>query len=475
VYLQIGQFADALERYRQSLEIRTKIEDRRGTAVSLANIARVQKIQGRHADAIRTSKEALELRQSIGDPRGIATEWRNLGEIHEAAGQVVEAQRCYQESLKIVRDLDDVSLLALNFSNLGYIASVLGNYVEAYIFYQEALAKRREAGDKGEVLRTLIDLGLIEHMQGRYDKALAYAAEAMGLAGETGEKAGRIVLSVNVGMIHDDQGSYAPALKSLTEAVEGARSLEDRSLIASALLYLGRTLGHLGRPAEAEEILAEAERFVVETENAALWPELLNEQAEIQGGRGDLGGCLKTLAEARAKAQQIGDRRLLILSRLNLGKWGLAAGRPEARAHLRWAVAEAGKSALQPLHLRALASLSSAGLSGARPDPAAAAAAEQIIGEGKALNLRESLVLASWVLARRAKARGDHQAATRMFLEAGQTVREMADGLGEPYLSALLGRADLSRLSEEARAHISRRGDPADKEKAAKLFARPTA
>ncbi|MBI1950755.1 MAG: tetratricopeptide repeat protein, partial [Acidobacteria bacterium] len=469
VHRYSSQYPEAIRYYRESLDIRRAIGDDRGMAAALGGIAKVLRVQGQSAEAIRSSREALDLLLKIGDQRGIAAEWRNLGEVYEDAGKILEAQKCYQESLKIVRDLDDPSLLADNFSSLGYVASALGNYVEAYFFSQEALAKRREIGDKAQVLRSLVDLGLLEQMQGRYEKALAYAAEAMDLVRETGEEAGGVVLATNVGMIHDDQGSYGAAIKSLAEAVERARRIDDKNLLASALLYLGGTLVRLGHLPEAEERLGEAERLVKETHTASLLPELLMGQAEVQGARGDFDRCLKTLEEALRQARSLGDRRLVILTRLTMGRWSLSENRPAGRSHLKWAEEEARKSALLPLRLRALAYLASASLKGPST-PDSIAMAGQVMGEGKALHLRESLVLASWVLARGALSEGSHKEATRMFLQAGQTAREMAEGLGEPYLSALLGRADLVKLSEEARGHISRHGSPAEGKEAVRLF-----
>jgi len=470
--MQTGQSDDALRYYRQALDIRTKIQDNRGMAVTLEGISLVQRNKGKYAEAIRTSRQALDLRTRIGDPRGIASGWMNLGETYEMAGQIQDARNCYQDSLRIVRDLEDPALLAQNVSSLGYVSSVLGNYSEAYLFYQEALAKRRQIGNKRALLRSLVEMGLIEQIQGRYDKALSFAAESAGIVREIGEKAAGAAVSTNVGMIHDDQASYAAAIKSLTEAVESARAVGDKDLLASALLYLGETLAHLGNLTGAEKQLGEAESLIKEISSTPLLPELLIFRAEVEGAHGQTDRCLKTLEEALRRARSLGDRRLIILTRLNLGRWSLAAGRPAGRSHLVWATEEAGKAALLPLRVRALSYLAFLGSDGA-PN-SGVTAAEQVLKEGKPLELRESLVVASWVLARHAAVKGDQAEAKRLFLQAGELLEEMVEGLEEPYRSALLGRGDISKLREEALAYISRHGSPSEKEVAAtSLFARP--
>ena len=468
VALQQGLYPEALARFRQAVEVRTAIGDRGGMAVSLGQIASVLRAQGRLEDAVATSRKALDLRTQIGDQRGIATEWRNLGEIYEDAGRIRDARSCYEESLKIVRDLDDRRLLARNFSSLGYVSSVLGDYVQAYFFYQEALAKRREIGEKPELLRSLIDLELMEQMQGRYDKALAYSAEAMDLVRETGEKAGGLILATNVGLIHDEQGSYAAALASLSEAVEGTGALGDKSLLAYAQLYLGATLVHIGRLDEGEEHLREAERLVKDAGSDPILPELLVARSQAQAARGEAAAFIKTAQEALRRSEALGDHRLVLLSRLELGCGSLAAGRADGAAHLAWVSREAGKSALQSLKVRALACLAAG--SGAPGDAASAHAAEQALEEGGPLRLRESLVLAARALARRARAQGRQDEATRYFLQAGQLVREMAEGLDAPRRAALLARKDLADLRREALGHISRHGTAADRGAAEAAF-----
>jgi len=473
VQMQMGRYPEALTHFQQSLDIRTKIGDRRGMAISLSQIANILSAQGKYDEAVTTCRKAVDLQKEIGDPRGLAMQWGDLGEIYESAGRIRDAQKCYQESLRIVRDLDDPRLLARTFSSLGYVSSVLGDYVQAYFFYQESLTRRRAGGDKRELLRALIDIGLLEQFQGRYDKALAYAAEGMSLARDIGESAGSVVLATNVGMIHNDQGGYEAAIKSLNEAVSGARTLGDTSLLASALLSLGDTLVHLGDPAEAEKSLEEAARLAEESRSSALMPEIMIGQASLQGERGDVPRCLKTLGDALRRAESLGDRRLLLMTRLSLGQWSIAAGRAEGRGHLAWVADQAGKSALQPLRIRALSVVASAGLRSKNPGLDAVAAAEQVIEEGGPLGLRESLLASQWVLARRAEGQGRHQDATRIFLEAAQTVREMAAGLEASRLRALFGRKDLARLRREAAEHVSRYGTADDQRTIASTFSSP--
>jgi tetratricopeptide (TPR) repeat protein len=467
----VSQYADALRYYRQALEVMTRLDDKAGMASTLENMASILRTQGKYPEALQAAHRSLDLRVEVGDPRGIAYTWIALGEIDEDAGQIREAKKCYEESLKITRDLNDPSLLARNLSSLGYVSSVLGDYSQAYLMYQEALGKRREVGDKRELLKSLIEIGLIEQWQGRYDKALDYATESMTIAREIGEKAGAVVVSTNVGMIDDDQGSYGPALKALREALEGARAIGDQNLVAAALVALGGTLAHLGSLDEATRSLAEAERLIGEIRSDVLAPELLSFQAEVAGRRGETERCLKLLNEALRRAESLADRRLVLLARLNLGRWLLATGRPGGSADLERVAQEAGSAGIAPLRVRALSYVAASG--DGLPDAARAAKADQAVKEGRTMRLREALVPAYTALARRAAAKGDTREACDRFLQVGALTREMADGLQEPYGGALLGRADLVRLTKEAQEYIRRSGTPAERQAAESSFPGP--
>ena len=452
VHFQMARFAEALGYYKQAYEIRSRIGDRVGMALSLQGFGSVYINQGLHADAIRSNREALDLLVQVGDPRRTAKAWGSLGESHYLAGQLAEARKCYQEGLKIARDLNDPAILASISGNLGRLAEALGNYSDAYVFHQQALEKRRAVGNKRQVLISLIDLTLIEQWQGRFEEALVYAAESNDIIREIGDHALAATQLINVGTIHDAQGSYSRAIRSLEEGAEGAREVESKNLIAYAQTYLGGVFVHVGHLAEAERRLDEAARLMDETDEAFLEPELLNCRAELQCARGESAACLKSLEEALRKARSLGDRRLVILTRLNLGRFSLDLGRPGGREHLSWVVDEAGASTLLPLRVRALAHLASE-RSGRTPGPAQAARAEQALKEGRPLNVREPLVLATRTLALAAAARNDTAEARRLFREAEEHVREMANGLEEPYRSALLRRSDIARLAHEALAH----------------------
>ncbi len=109
-------------------------------------------------------------------------------------------------------------------------------------------------------------------------------------------------------------------------------------------------------------------------------------------------------------------------------------------------------------------------LAGAEPDGGTSStmaglkSAEQVLQEGKSIQLRESLVLAAWVLARRAVVKGDTAEARRQFQQAGDLIGEMSRDLDETHRSMLMSRKDLARLSREASAYVTLPSTPPEKQ-----------
>ena len=87
---------DALRNFQQALEIRRKIGDQRGIAMSLGQIANVQDGMGDSKAALASYKEAIEVERKIGDKKGLMTNLMNLGSFYLDHCKYDEALRVHQ-------------------------------------------------------------------------------------------------------------------------------------------------------------------------------------------------------------------------------------------------------------------------------------------------------------------------------------------------------------------------------------------
>jgi len=139
---ELGQYAEALEKYSTAAAIRHRLGDQRGLATSLKNRARVYVAMGRFDEAEPDLRQARLIYEKIGDKNGLAGVLDDLGVLHEGRGDFLRARASYEEALKIRRDLGDERQLAQSYDNVGYALFLAGQYDDAIVYSQQGLEGR---------------------------------------------------------------------------------------------------------------------------------------------------------------------------------------------------------------------------------------------------------------------------------------------------------------------------------------------
>ena len=434
---------EALKDYQAALEISRRIGDRRGAAVTLRNLAMIERDLGRLDEGIRSAAEALDISREFGDKGGLANGYSELGDIYQSAGRPEDALKAYQESLKLVREIDDPTGLSKSLASVGYINRVLGRYVEAFFFFKDALAKRREVGDKAEIVRSLIDIGAIEQMQGRFEAAIKYSVEGLSLAREIGDKPQTLALLAKLSDIHQQQGAYGPALSLLAEAQVLGLEVSKSPTHASCLIDLARVRRRLGDFAGADTALQETLRLAREMNNPPLVAEALAGQAALLLERGQRGRALAVAREAVTRALATRDQRLILLARL------AAAEAAQSVSETEDVVGKASASGLAPIAAAARLALARAHLAAGRAREAGLAA-ERALQAGAPMNLRDLLFQASHLAGRALKAQGRAAAGADAFSAGLGHLEELRRGLSGSDLKQFLGRPATAEFSRDA-------------------------
>ena len=81
-YKRLNKPDEALQYYRQSLEIKRGRDDKRGIALTLGELASVHDSLGKTTEALANYTEALRLYREIGNKKGIGTTLINFGGFH---------------------------------------------------------------------------------------------------------------------------------------------------------------------------------------------------------------------------------------------------------------------------------------------------------------------------------------------------------------------------------------------------------
>jgi tetratricopeptide (TPR) repeat protein/TolB-like protein len=434
-YHQLGDNAQAIEKYSQAAGIRRRLGDERGIATSLKNRARVHLATGRFAAAEPDLAEARRISERIGDKAGVAEALNDFGVLHEGRGDYPRARRAYQEALKLRRDLGDERQLAQSYDNVGYISFLEGEYDAALVYWRQALDLRRKAGEKTGVILSTQNLGFLHVAQGRWDDALKAFAEALEDARAIDYKAAVAVSLGNIGLLQQYQGRYAAALRSYGDALALLRGLGDTRGLAEFTLKRASALLELGRLEEAKAGLDEAGGWLAETGNRE---QSADHQALLgawHARRGEMGASRAALARAAEEAQASGSRPARLRARVAAAETAAAAGQPPAPEILAPLLKEVEDLGDALLRIRAAEAMAGAQLARGRLPPAEDWARRALAGADRHGWNAGRYRLHS-LLARVLHRRGDRAGAEREHAEGARRVAALRAELDEGSRSA---------------------------------------
>jgi eukaryotic-like serine/threonine-protein kinase len=319
-YKRMNRQDEALRRYEESLEIKRRLGQKRGMAVSLGEIAQVQEVLGKLRDAEQSYRAALKLQREIGNKSGISATLMNLALLlSENLGRPDEALPLLRESLQLRRDAKNENGEALALNNIGVVYLSKGEYSEALTYFERALDLRQKAKVPNETADTLHNLAEVRSKMGRYDQSLAEYLRALGLRRDSGDRRGAAVESYSIGTIFDYQGRYGAAIKSKEDALKAFRDLKHRDMWLGEILGgYGNSLSLSGRIDDAAKSLEEAISLARELQNPSLIAQTLRFQADRLFYSGDLEGANRLAEQALQAASRASDRSLVLLAQADV-------------------------------------------------------------------------------------------------------------------------------------------------------------
>ena len=189
-------YVEALQIYRQLAESNPDAYMPR-VAMTLNNLAALQRALGRYVEGEKNYVEALRIRRQLAEsnpdaymPR-VAMTLNNLANLQSDLGRYVEAEKNYVEALQIYRQLAEsnpdayMPRVATSLNNLAILQSELGRYVEAEENYVEALRIRRQLAESSpdaympDVAMTLWNLACLKSKQKKYEEEKEIWIEAL--------------------------------------------------------------------------------------------------------------------------------------------------------------------------------------------------------------------------------------------------------------------------------------------------------
>jgi len=174
-----GEYKEALEKYKQSLEIEKKLGNQRGIGRTLHNIAAIYQNKGEYDKAFEKYKQSLYIDEKLSDKRAIAQTLHNIAIIHQKKGEYDEAFEKYKQSIEIKNKLGDQQGIAQTLHQIAGIHQAKGEYNEAFEKYNQSIEIYKKLGDLRDLAYTLAQMGLLYSQIGKKEEAIKYTQKAL--------------------------------------------------------------------------------------------------------------------------------------------------------------------------------------------------------------------------------------------------------------------------------------------------------
>jgi class 3 adenylate cyclase/tetratricopeptide (TPR) repeat protein len=197
------------------------------------------------------AKETLNLCTQLQDRRGMAKSLKLYGVAHLQLGHFLEADSYFQQALALCTESGDRRNAAAMWSNLGESARLRGNFADATELYQKAIAMSREIGHRDSEVIYLSNLAGTRLGLGQFEQAEAELRQVIALTGSPNW----CNLSETFSFLSEaclGQKKLSEALSTAEHALELAKKSESFLDLGGAWRALGRSVTALQQRANKD-------------------------------------------------------------------------------------------------------------------------------------------------------------------------------------------------------------------------------
>lgn len=308
LYVEQGRIEEALELYRQSVEMTRKLRHLEGLSTSLRMLGEVLMHLDRYEEALPVLEEAAGVYERMFDPVAAAKMWRGAGRSAELMGEAERGLAAWRSVGRLARQegLPDLEVVALEG-----VARLLAptDPEGATAAWEDALELDAELG--GERAGSIqYAIGLLHWKRGQLDEALRRFESAYASLADTEARADAGLALNSIGRALLDLGRLEEARERLLAAVRFQEASGERLLEAHALATLAEVELADGQPERAGERFGEALGIREDLKDARGTGWMFEGLARVQRALGSESGVRYFVAEAREIASRIGDREL---------------------------------------------------------------------------------------------------------------------------------------------------------------------
>lgn len=189
-------------------------------------------------------------------------------------GKHEAAKKIFEEDLEFFRRIPDEHLEARTLYNLAQTESALKNMDETVKLYKQCIKLCQKQKNQEILLRAYNGLGVTYHTRHEFTEAHKYYSRAFNIAQKTGDFFSQANLETNLGIVLNASNQSAQAMPHLKAAIHlleklGLRAIQEKYIMATAMLELGDVYRIQGNFSEANHWLHESRDLVHKNEQLA--------------------------------------------------------------------------------------------------------------------------------------------------------------------------------------------------------------
>jgi len=302
----------------KAFNISREISYPKGIALSLNGMGIAYYYKGDYAKALNFYKQSLVAYNTLNDNLMIATLYANIGNIYHATGDYSNANDNFMMSLKISVKHQFLERTATTLGSLGILYYDQSKYASALNIYLKTLKIREMLNDKQGIAYTLSNIGLIYDDQSQYEKALSYYQKSIILLSEIKDFNGLSATFNNIGLIYYNLNQPDTALKYFNKSLSIAVKISSKIIIRSCYNNIGdiyKSKGNFKLATYFYELTQKINEELNDTKSTAI---TLNSIADLYKQQKNYVKAIEGFKESLNLSEQSGDKFMVKENHRNL-------------------------------------------------------------------------------------------------------------------------------------------------------------
>ena len=251
IYIELGNYSEALTHHLAALNLRKEIRDISGLSNSFNNLGLISYFLGNYPDALNYYFKSLKISEDGKNAKGIIRAYTNISNVYEIQGDYGNALKNSLAALKFGQETKNEHDIAIASVAIGTIYWHQNNFKKALLSYFSTL-KLLKPTEKKELANLFGNIGAVYVAEAEYllkeknnkdsinfklELGLKYSSIALKTREEIGDKEGLASSYINIGAVQTRLKKYDQAKSNLNKAVIIGKELNSKEILKT--VYAG--------------------------------------------------------------------------------------------------------------------------------------------------------------------------------------------------------------------------------------------